>query len=175
MSQRIIVLVGPDRCGKTEIAKALAKRLSIPYFKVSSERDTYLNNKDRFIMDLRYADPRLSDFLSQTKYSVVMDRGWPCEFAYSKVFDRPTDKAALVSADTRMAKLDARVVICRRKTYVGIVDDIDPEIKEEELTKLDAAYADFNDWTHCKSMTLWVDDEDLEREVRDVVEWLDEP
>lgn len=172
MKQKIITFVGPDMTGKTEISKALAKRFGIPYFKASSERETYLNNKDKFIMDLRYADPRLSDFLAQTKYSVIMDRGWPCEFAYSKVFDRPTDIVALRAADDRMAKMGAVVIVCRRKSYVGIVDDIDPTLKEEELAKIDDAYHDFQEWTRCKTLSLYVDDEDLTRELSDIVEWL---
>jgi hypothetical protein len=172
MKQHIVILCGPDMTGKTQISKALAKVLGIPYFKASTERDTYLHNKDKFIMDLRYADPRLADFLAQTNYSVVMDRAWPCEFAYSKVFKRQTDVRALREADDRMSIMGAKVVVCRRTSYEGIVDDIDPELKEAQLKKLDEAYADFQRWTKCKTLTLFVDDENLSREVNDIVEWL---
>src|ERR1044072_5761579 len=114
MKQQIIVLCGPDRCGKTEIAKELSSRLGIPSFKASSEHETYLKQPNQFVYQLRYADVRMVDFLAQTGYSVIMDRAWPCERAYSQVMNRQTDPTALIRIDNAMAKLGARVVICYR-------------------------------------------------------------
>lgn len=73
--QRIIIMIGPDRCGKTEIAKRLAFLQGLPYFKASSEHETYLSKQGQFVQQLKHADPRMVDFLSQTGHSVIFDRG----------------------------------------------------------------------------------------------------
>ena len=150
-------------CGKTEISKALSRKLELPYFKASSEHETYLNQPDKFIQQLRFADTRMLDFLKQTGHSVVFDRAWPCEFAYSRVFNRGTDDEVLEKIDAGMATLAARVIVCHRTSYKGIVDDIDPTTTEARLTKLDDAYMTFSAWTKCKTMILNVDDENLNR------------
>lgn len=172
MMQRVIVFVGPDRVGKTEISTALSQVLQIPRFKAASEHDTFLNHQDRFVNQLRYADVRMADFLSQTKTNVIMDRGWPCEMSYSNVLNRSTDMVALGKIDAMMANLGAVVVICSRSSYVGIVDDIDPTINDQKLTQLDAAYRRFMSWTKCRTMVLNVDDENLHRELDDVLKFL---
>ncbi len=172
MKQRIIAVVGPDMCGKTEISKALARKLDLPYFKASSEHNTYLKHPDRFVQQLRYADTRMVDFLKQTGYSVVFDRAWPCEFAYSEVFKRETDMNVWTRIDEQMAQLGAVVVIAHRSTYEGIVDDIDPSIKEATLQKLDLAYQSFSIASKCSTFLLNVDDENLKRQLNDIMKWL---
>lgn len=173
--QQIIICVGADMTGKTQIAKALSARLSIPYFKASGEHKTYLKENDMFLQQLRHADPRLIDFLKQTGYSVVMDRGYPCEKVYSKVLSRQTDYVVLQDIDEKFADLGALIIICRRKSYEGITDDLDVNLNSSKLAMLDAAYEKFRTWTSCKCLTLWVDDEDLDRELNEITEWLNNP
>jgi thymidylate kinase len=176
MKQVILFVEGVDRCGKTQIAKELAKCISVPYFKASSEHDSYLsdkvNKRDAFLNQLRYADPRVFDVLKQTGYGLIFDRGFPSEFAYSKVMGRRTDMAMLEHMDNMWASIGARIILCRRTSYVGIVDDIDPEIDEVKLAALDAAYQEFACWTSCEVYQLNVDDENLDREVTEVVSFL---
>ena len=174
--QVVVFFVGPDMCGKTEISKAVAAATGIPYFKASSEHDSYLTSKTSrqaaFMNQLRYADPRVFDLLKQTGHSVIFDRGFPCEWAYSKVMNRPTDQEMLFHMDDQWSTLNTKVVLCRRSSYSGIVDDLDSSIKEEILKKLDAAYHEFACWTSCSVYNLNVDDEDLNREVAEVVKYI---
>jgi ATP-dependent Lon protease len=170
--QVIIQLVGPDMTGKTEIAKALAERLDIPYFKASSEHQTYLKGKNLFIEQLRHADPRMADFLKQSGYDVVFDRGYPCEYVYSRVMGRETDKDAIFHVDRAYAKLGTKIVVTYRESYDGIVDDIDKRIDQGILEQLEQAYRGFAELTACEIMFLPVDDEDLDREVDDIILWL---
>lgn len=178
MTQHIVFFVGPDRCGKTEIAKATARRLDVPYFKASSEHDSYLSSKvtrrEAFLNQLRYADPRVFDVLKQSGHSLIFDRGYPCEYAYARVFDRATDTKMLLHMDEMWASLGAVIVLCVRSTYEGIVDDLDPNIDASKLCEIHDAYDDFASWTKCRIMQLNVDDEDLEREVDDVLRFLTE-
>lgn len=170
--QHVVFFVGPDMCGKTHIAQAVSKRTGIPYFKASSEHKTYLSKKDLFVNQLRYADMRVHDVLKQTGHSVIFDRGYPCEWAYSQVFSRETDMRMLGMQDAAYGELGARVVVCRRKSYAGIVDDIDANIKEDVLRRLDDKYEEFLAWTQCKALSLYVDDENLEREVGEILAFL---
>lgn len=176
-SQQLVFVVGPDMCGKTQIAKELSRWLNAPYFKASSEHTSYLSSKiaknDQFLNQIRFADPRVIDLLRQTGHSVVFDRGFPCEYAYSKVMGRETDQLMLTHIDEEYAKLGAKVILCRRSSYEGIQDDLDPTIKQETLEILDYAYFEFLSWTKCENLVLNVDDEDLEREVKEIVTFID--
>jgi thymidylate kinase len=170
--QRIVFFVGPDMCGKTEISKALSRVTDIPYFKASSEHDAFLSSRvskrELFLSQLRYADPRVMDLLKQTGQSVIFDRGYPCEYAYSKTFGRETDEKMLRHLDEEWAKLDARIVLCCRNDYSRIVDDLDPTVKGDALQQIHYVYEEFATWTKCKLLKLSVDDENLQRELDEV-------
>jgi thymidylate kinase len=173
--QRVVIVVGPDMTGKTQIAKELASRLQVPYFKASSEHHAFMNEPDKFVKDIRYADPRLIDFIAQTGASVVMDRGFPCEFVYATAFGRETDYEAIHRIDLAYRAIDANVIICLRKNgFAGITDDLDPtrltSEKLEQIQELYRAYA--NCHIVCRFLFLYVDDEDLDREVKDILSFL---
>ena len=171
--QTILFFVGPDMCGKTEIAKATSAAIGVPYFKASSEHDSFLSSKvtkrEAFLNQLRYADPRVFDVLKQTGYGLIFDRGFPCEFAYSSVMNRETDLTMLRHMDEMWASIGAKIVLCYRKEgYRGIVDDLDPSIDSLQLQLIERAYRTFSTWTRCQMAELAVDDEDLAREVSEV-------
>ena len=164
-------------CGKTQIAKEVSRRTGIPYFKATSEHDTYLSSKttkrEAFLNQLRYADPRVFDVLKQTGHSIIFDRGFPCEWVYSKVMGRDTDLSMLQHMDEMWASIDARIVVCYRTSYLGIVDDLDPKITSHMLDALSSEYMEFaRNYTKCKVHLLCVDDEDLDREVTEVMRFL---
>jgi hypothetical protein len=165
---------GPDRCGKSNIIAELSLRLHIPVFKASNEHENFLSRQDRFINELRYADPRMHDLLHQTGLSVLVDRAYPCEWVYSQFFKRETDWLMLRTMDEKYAKLGTKIVICTRKSFAGIKDDLNPKLDEVALQKLSDLYADFVKWTKCKTYTLYVDDENLDREVNEIIAFLNE-
>jgi len=171
--QQVIIFSGPDMCGKTQIAKELSRRLGISYYKSSSEHEAFLGKKDLFINQLRYSLPQMIDLVKQTGVSVVFDRGFPCEWAYARALGRETDLTMLDYVDQRFNELGARVVVCRRSSYVGITDDLDPRINQQMLEIIDGHYRDFEKYfTRCKTYSLNVDDEDLDREVAEVLGWM---
>lgn len=176
--QLVLFFVGPDMCGKTQIAKELSKVIDVPYFKASSEHDSFLSSqtskREAFLNQLRYADPRIFDVLKQTGYGLIFDRGFPCEWAYSRVFKRETDTSMLKHMDDMWSTIDARVIFCHRSSYEGIVDDLDPSITARVLENIHAEYEDFFVWSSCKHLKLNVDDENLEREINDIVQYLQE-
>lgn len=176
MTQHVVMFVGPDMCGKTQIAKAVARVTGIPYFKATSEHDSYLSSKvtkrEAFLNQLRYADPRVFDVLKQTGHSIVFDRAYPCELVYSSVMGRETDSSMLGHMDETWASLGARIVVCQRSSYEGIVDDLDSKITASTLQRLHEGYDSFARTTQCKVLRLNVDDENLFREVDDVLAFM---
>lgn len=168
-NQKIIFVCGPDMCGKTQIAKEFSRRTGIPYFKASSEHASFLKGPDRFINQLKYADPRVLDLLKQTGHSVVFDRGFPCELVYATALGRDSDMPTLTELDEGYAELGAHIIVCFRSSYKGIVDDLDPRIDETRLSELSALYMKFSRWSKCNVHLLNVDDEDLNREVNEVM------
>ncbi len=174
--QTIVMFVGSDMTGKTQIAKELSRITFVPYFKATSEHTTFLSSRystnDQFLNQLRFADPRVFDLLRQTGHSVIFDRAYPCEFSYSKVLGRETDLKMLHHVDESWASIGTKIVFCHRSSYKGIVDDLDPTIEEKHLQQLHDAYEEFIGWTKCQVLRLNVDDENLDREVNEVMKFI---
>jgi hypothetical protein len=167
----IVAFEGPDRCGKSQIATELASRCGYAYFKNSGEWNTDLRTPEYFKNLLVYGGTFLTDFLCQVKPNVLLDRYYPSEWVYSRVFGRESDEKALKMIDTKFAEAGGRIVLCRRKSYDGIKDDVYDYVDEGYLKRLDASYEDFLSWTVCPVLTLWVDDENLEREISEIRNW----
>lgn len=168
---------GPDRCGKSNIAKELSSRFSIPYFKNRNEFKSFVGfDSEYFVNTLRYAEPFFLDFVEQSNSSFVIDRSYPSEWCYSKLFNRRSDELMIWNIDAEYARLGTKIVIPHRTSYVGLKDDESCGlINDEKMTILDALYKEFAKHTCCQTLMLNVDDEDLDREVKEIVEFLDKP
>ena len=64
------------------------------------------------------------------------------------------------------------LVLCYRSSFAGINDDLDPLINEVILNKLQDKYFEFASWTKCKLLKLNVDDENLNREINEVLKFM---
>lgn len=171
--QRIIIVEGPDRCGKTNIGQALASEIHIPYFKMTTEYDNW-RKKDGFLNALRFDQTYIAQFLKQTGHSVVMDRNYASEFAYSDVFKRETDPKVLLDVDREFAKMGAIYVLCLRRDYGKTQED--DLVPREKLAALHNKYVEFSLWTMCKTLPIYVDDfdNDLSRQLPYLMSRLDE-
>jgi hypothetical protein len=170
--QQILLCGGPDRCGKTNILKELSSRTGYPYFKAKGEHKNFLCGQYNFIYELKYADPRVVDLLKQTGYNLLIDRAYMCEFVYSKFFGRKTDLNMLRFVDEQYAKLGAKILICTRNSFKGIKDNLNPKLDEYALMEISNLYYDFVNWTQCKSYILYVDDENIEREIHEILNFI---
>jgi len=170
MGQRVIIVEGPDQCGKTQISKELARRLQVPYFKNSDEHKYFLSDPGYFINAVRYVDTYFTSYLEASGASVILDRAWPSEWVYSQVLGRNTDMSVLRELDRRHSQLGTVIVIPTRSSYAGIRDDYDTVSKN--LQRIHDMYLKFACWTTCRVLELNVDDENLEREVRVIMEGL---
>jgi hypothetical protein len=171
--QTIISFVGADGCGKTHIAKKLSSAIGVRYFKASDERSSFTNAKDRFLMNIRYASPAILDIIKQTNSSIIFDRNYPCEYAYSKLYNRETDIEAIRMIDEEYSRLGHVIIHCYRKDYSNVTDDLDVSLTGKKLELLSSYYDDFLlNISKCKSFKLCVDDENLKREIKDILNFL---
>lgn len=168
----IIIVCGPDKCGKTNIARALAKELRVPYYKDSREQHQFVNGMEAFYNDLLHADPARLDLLAQLNTGLVFDRGYPCEWVYSRFFNRRSSDAMIQWLDEKYAALGAKIVVPIRRSYEGIVDDLNPLLAGSQLQRLEDLYTEFLVTSRCGWIKLYVDDEDLTREVNVIMSFL---
>jgi hypothetical protein len=105
-----------------------------------------------------------------------MDRGWPCEWVYSRFLERPTDEEATRNSDRHFAEMGAKVIVCYRTNYEGLYDEDRPDLlTAPNLEYLSHLYRQFGNWTLCDTYYLNVDDEDLDREVTEIMNFIEAP
>jgi thymidylate kinase len=168
----ILSFEGPDRAGKSEIAAELSRQLGVPVFKNTGEWSTDLKDPSYFKNLLIYGGTFLIDFIHQTRPSAILDRHYPSEWVYSRFFNRETNEEVVRKIDQKFAEAGGKIIICRRKSYNGIQDDLHAYVDSKVLEGLDTLYDEFTKWTSCEVLTVWVDDENLEREISEIREWL---
>lgn len=170
--QSVVVFEGPDGCGKTHISQALSNLTGIPYFKNKDEWKNFIDDPAYFVNALTYGDPYFLSYLEQTQASVIIDRWYPSEWVYSRVFGRPTDLRVLRAIDQRAAQLGVKIVMPHRTSYTGVVDQFADVVTPTVLDRVAVEYREFASWTECKTFFLNVDDEDIERELAEVKQFL---
>lgn len=170
--QHVIIFDGPDRCGKSEMSKHLASILGIPYFKNESEWNAFSNDKEYFSNAMKYGDDFFYRFLRDTGVSCILDRSYPSEWVYSKVYGRKTHDDSLKWIDGIASSIGTKIIVPYRSSYAGMRDDIH-DIDDEHLQKIHNEYVNFLGWTSCKSLHICVDDENLDREMSEIAEFLE--
>lgn len=167
MAQKIIVLDGPDGCGKTEIARGLHAVMGIPYYRFDRQHE-FFRSGDRFMMSLVYGDTLLADFLAKTGHSAIFDRSYPSEWVYSRVYGRETSLDALRDIDVKFRSMGACIIIPVRSDYSR--SRADEVIDRSMLRTIHDTYREFSSWAVCDTMFLYVDalDDDLATEIDEI-------
>ncbi len=157
---------GHDRGGKTTIAKALAQRLNIPYFK--AKRDKYWWDPS---VNLNYYTEGITQFLEQSKSSAVLDRWHPCDFMYSKLFNRDISYPKIAEIDQRMSEMNALIVICYKRESAYITDEEDADFVNPKMyTKMTSLYRKYvNQYTVCNCMMLDTTNENLDKQINKII------
>ena len=169
----VVILDGPDGCGKTNIADALSEILGVPVFKNKGEWKFFSKEDNGFFKTcLKYSHTHLLEFLQQTGHGTIFDRAYPSEYVYSDVFDRETCHDALRWCDKKCADMGVKIIIPVRTSYSGVIDQFD-FVDEDILKDVHRKYIEFSNWTECECLILNVDDEDLNREISEILSFLD--
>ena len=118
------MIVGPDGLGKTPLTAELCRLLEKPSFKFPFEKDIFkgsLSGGKSLLFDLG-----LAHFLKQTGFSCIFDRGYPCEYVYSKVYGRETDLDMIYAIDQMHASLETTIIL---------LVSTGPALKEDDLVE----------------------------------------
>jgi thymidylate kinase len=138
--QRIIIFGGPDRCGKTTLAREVSRVMNIPYFKAPNQQVVAEKNPDIFKLQTKWAEPRINEFIAQTGTSVVMDRGFPCDYVYSKVLGREAEWTAIWELDSLYSMMNAFLIFTLKENYDNTELDAWKKIDRNVLHQLDREY-----------------------------------
>lgn len=154
LDQKIVVFDSPDGTGKTNISQALSRELKVPYFRMDSQHDNW--RKGRFKDALEFDQTYLASFLKQTKTNVIIDRAYPSEWVYSRVYKRKTNDEVLKQVDAEFARMGAYIVVPLRRDYSKSRED--EVVTPEKLKPLHDKYLEFCEWTRCSTIQIYVDD-----------------
>lgn len=165
MKQRIILFCGHDNSGKTTIAEQLSKEIKIPYFK-NPNTNEYFKNKNN--IDRLNIEAKLEyEFLKQTKYSLIRDRGYICEYVYSKVYDRKTDYDFIIKLNELYKDLNLYIIYCYKEIIKNFKDEF---VKLNDIKKIKHYYFEFL-YNYCmskKTMIIETSDEDLKKQIKNI-------
>jgi hypothetical protein len=148
-----IFVVGPDGSGKTETSTEIARLTGMPRFKCPSEKEWF--KEGSFVNYLGF-DLMLPHFIGQTLGNgFVSDRGYPCEWVYSKAFGRQTDDSILEEIDRLWSNRGGRIVVLTRRDYTDITDDL---VETKMLPVIHGLYQEFRFQTRLPCISICTDD-----------------
>lgn len=162
----IIIFVGPDNCGKTEISQALSKKLNYQYYKNDTEHYCFVeNNFDNLV---KYHAPGMIDFFKKIniKEGLILDRFTPCEYAYSKTFNRKFEEELLFKLDEELADLNSVIIYCYKDHYESFSDEV---VKEEDMKTVMKYYEEYFTKTKMKVIRIETSSEDLEQQIPELL------
>lgn len=147
---KIILFEGPDKSGKSTIAKALSTLLDIPYYKNSMERNQKRRGQTKIMTE--FAVPYLFNFLEQVHSACIMDRNYPSEWCYGQVEQREIDLDQIRLLDDWFSEFfDSCIIICYKTQYPDFQDETTPMHHVDALVQ---KYQEFATWTHCPRLLL---------------------
>jgi len=168
-----IAFIGPDQCGKSNIAQRLSEITGVPVFKNTDEWKADLQQHDYFLNLLRFGGPFLMNFIKQTDADVILDRFYPCELVYSKAFNRETDLKVIQWMDEQFTSAGGKLILCVKNDYSKIVDDLFPnELDSNKLQQIHDLYLEFTKNTKCEILILETDDHDLDSQISNILNFL---
>lgn len=164
--QKIIILEGHDRSGKSHIAKALSKELAIPIYK--AHRDKHWWDP---IINIHYFTEAVTQFIEQTGISVILDRWMPSDYMYSTLFKRDISFNKIFELDARFAKMNALLVICFKNEDKYIVDTEDFEFVNPKMyTQMTELYTEYCKQSKIKNILfLNTSDENINSQIKTIL------
>lgn len=155
---RVFIVEGPDACGKTSFAKALAKRFDAVYLHMTATKTLIPAMPDYTANMIENAKTNLAQ-----GRSVVFDRAWVSELCYGTVFRSKEYSDVMVQAEA-FAALNPTTILCMDPNgaeaaadrHEGHIDEAHPYSREDYL-KVYKEYDRFmleHAWTSVK----WFDD-----------------
>ena len=170
---KVIIFEGPDKSGKTTIAKELAKRYNISYFKNYSEQSNFVDKS--FTQSAFIEANYLINILNQVEIknnTIILDRHMPSEYAYSKTFGRKTNESLIWEYDEKFLKYSTVIIYCYKNDYSEYTDEV---VDMNQVNKLKKYYDEYLDKTKLKTLKLETSNEDLSSQINEIhkfIGWL---
>jgi len=168
MKNDIIIFEGPDRCGKTEIAKNLADILDYQYFKNTEEHNNFKKGSFNVSIELKYITSLLSN-IEVKGNGIIFDRFFISEYVYAKMYKRSLNLKEIKHYDSLYAKSNAKIIYCYKDKYRTYDDEI---IDIKHINKIKKLYEQYFNKTEIKVFKLKTDDEDLINQLAVIISWL---
>lgn len=145
-----ILVEGPDRVGKSTIAKALSDVVKLPLFKFADEAQIFKKGQNGALA----FDFGLTGFIKQTGFRFISDRSYVSEWVYATAFDRKTDWDLLERIDSAHADIGTKILYLWSSTVPGEIDELVPQ---DKYWQVKSTYDKFCDWTRCEIVDYDVD------------------
>ena len=110
-------------------------------------------------------------FIKQTKHSVIVDRSYPCEYAYSKVYNRKSNDEATFLLDEKYSELNTKIIFCYKTKYKKFEDDL---VSLKDVEKINDKYKEFFTKSKTKYLALDTTDENINKQMIKIMKFLGE-
>jgi thymidylate kinase len=167
----ILIFVGPDNSGKTEISQALSEKLNYQYYKNDTEHYHFV--EDSFFNLVKYHAPGMIDFFKKIKIKegVVLDRYTPCEYAYAKTYNRNLDEKLIFKLDEELASLNTVIIYCYKDHY----EEFDDEVVElKDMKTVMKYYEEYFNKSKIPVIKIETSSEDLSKQIPELLNKLKE-
>ena len=168
----IIFMEGADETAKTHIAKALAKKYGLQYWK-NEDNEEYEDGTFHELLKYHYAKlPKMCKMFESLHSGVVFDRNYITEAVYAEVFDRPTYRYIIRDLEETYANMGAVTIYCYKSAHREFND---PHITFDKIRPITDEYQLYFD-TKSKMPVLHLNttDEDLKRQLGTIGRFLKE-
>ena len=150
MPKTILIIEGPDNCGKTNIASLLSDVLKIPVYKSGREVDAF-KEKDAQYNILKWGVYEQLKMVETYDSGIIFDRFFPSEFVYSKVYNRKSDIELIKKYDKDFNRLGGKIIFLDKQ----IMDGEDELIHENQYQEIREQYKIYkNEITSCDYITI---------------------
>lgn len=158
----IVIFEGPDSTGKTSIAKAFVKKHpEFQYFKVKKEKQYVAKLKPKAIQEMHEHELRFFyEMASQIDFNVIMDRSYPSEYVYGKLF-RKIDENFILQQDKKFGKLGVKIVILTKPDAM-LSDNL---FNRKQLVQVKEGYIQFAKKTRCKLLVMDTSDRNIDSQL----------
>ena len=163
----LIIFEGHDNAGKSTIANKLSTLINVPVFK--HERAS-MQSWDT-VASLLYAYDAIAQLCENVKPSIIFDRLFPSEYAYSRVTKRLTIDKKIFELDKRFSKLNTFIIVCYKQSNKYISDDTS-EVSIIEYNALTEAYIKFAKMSECEVLLLDTSNEQINTQLNKILTFI---
>jgi len=168
----LIIMDGCDNTGKSSIGLALSKAIDCPYLKYSNITKDNIDKDTQSEININSSIYGLSILNALGNPNIIIDRQYPSEYAYGKVF-RNTKFHDIEFVDSFLSKNFNKHLIIITEKSINIQKEND-FVLCKHYEELKEAYRDFAKRTSAKCIILDTTDQDLYKQLEKIFWHLDE-